>query len=551
VIRSAPAQLGASVALAAVLCAVGFHGLLGCAGAAASGGAGAGRPAGEGPLVRSRADLWITIRDFRHVVTVAASDRVVYFGSSAGLERWDTLREEWLAPLTSADDLPDDRITALAVDRFGTDAWIGTRRGLVRIAFDDVVEPVWGPPPAPVEALLLDPRDGTVHALVGSGWWRGRGASFEREAGPPPGPLERAMRAQDFDPAEVPWLDPLYVRSPLSFDLVRLTEVDRDASGDWYAGTWGDNARRWRSVQAEWEPLYFGLAGGGGGPVVEAADGLWFLPGGDSERGAALAHASRGLEAWSYVAPRLQPALPSAIWRAGIALGDTLFLAGDLGLAWGVGPHWESAGAEDVGRASALAADGPILWIGTERGLVAWDRVAGSPPAPAFGPRRVTALAVAPDALFVGSEVGLWAAPRTGPFGSVADAAALAEALVPVEPRGRSVRALALLGALLLVASDRGLEVFDRASGEWRVFAAGEGTIEGSALAVASDGANAWVGTERGLARWRPETGEWRSYRESDGLAGAPVLHILAQRDAVWASTPAGVTRFAWPESEP
>jgi hypothetical protein len=546
VIRSARAPLGASAALAAVLCAMGF----GCAGAASSGGAGAGRPAGEGPPVRSRADLWITIGDFRHVTTVAASDRVVYFGSSAGLERWDPLREAWLAPLTSADDLPDDRITALAVDRFGTDAWIGTRRGLVRIAFDDVVEPVWGPPPATVEMLLLDPRDGTVHALVGSWWWRGRGASFEREAGPPPGPLERAMRVEDLDPAEVPWLDPLYVRSPLSFDLVRLTEVDRDASGDWYAGTWGDNGRRWRSVQSEWEPLYFGLAGRGGGPVVEAADGLWFLPGGDSERDAALAHASRGLEAWSYVAPRLQPTLPSAIWRAGIAIGDTLFLAGDLGFAWGVGPEWRSAGAEDVGRASALAADGPILWIGTERGLVAWDRVAGSPPAPALGPRRVNAIAVASDAIFVGSDAGLWAASRAGPPGSVADAAAIAEALVPVEPRGRSVRALALLGALLLVASERGLEVFDRASGEWRVFATSEGAIEGSALAVASDGENAWVGTERGLTRWRPQTGEWRAYGQADGLAGTPVLHILAQRDAIWASTPGGVTRFAWREAE-
>ncbi len=523
--------------------------------AAACAAPGARSPGSQtGPAPRSRAEVWITVRDFRQVLAVAASDRVVYLGTTAGLERWDSLREAWLTPITSADDLPDDQVTALAVDRFGTDVWVGTRRGLARIAFDDAVETVWGPPPATVSAILLDPRDGRIHALVGGAWWTGRGGSLERERRPPPAGLEGPARAEDLDPASVPWIDPLYTRS-MAFDgLFRLTRVDRDARGDWYAGTWGDNGRRWPATGGAWAPLYYGLAGPGGGPLARMGDGVWFVPRseveGSSGARAALAFAEAGLERWSYVVPRSQPALPAAAWRDAEAAGDTLLLAGDMGLAWGVGPQWRDAGWErDLGPALAVAVDGPIAWVGTERGLVAWDRLAGRVAASALAPHAVTAIAVARDAVFAGGADGLWAARRAAPPAGPEDAAAVADALVPVEPAARSVRALALHGTLLVVASDHGVEAFDRATGAWR--AIGDAAPRALPLALASDGENVWVGMEAGLARWRSGTGEWRTYGPGDGLPAGPVMHLLAGPDAVWASTPSGATRFAWRAAEP
>src|SRR5688572_30488388 len=164
-------------------------------------------------FLSSPADEWITIRDFRWVAAVGVSERVAYFGTTAGLERWDTLRQTWLAPLTEADDLPDDYVTALVAEPLGGDVWVGTRRGLARLSgFDDLVEPVWGPLPAPVETLLLDPRDGAVYARIAGTWWSGRSASFSRVAAPPAGPLEGSAEAAELDPARVPWIDPLYAR---------------------------------------------------------------------------------------------------------------------------------------------------------------------------------------------------------------------------------------------------------------------------------------------------------------------------------------------------
>jgi hypothetical protein len=534
-----PACLAALVVCAAALA--------GCA-AAATGGA-----ADPAPRRLAAAEHWITLGDFRWVAAVGVSIRTAYFGTTAGLERWDTLRETWLAPLTTADGLPDDRVTALAVEPLDGGIWIGTRRGLARLVDgDDRVDPVWGPPPAPVRAILLDPDDGAAYALVAGRWWGGRGGSLAPIDGPPADAGESSAPAADLDPAEVPWIDPLYARGGAFPGIFRLTRVARDPRGDWYAGTWGDNARRWRAGGAEGEPLYLGVAGVPGGPLARAASGTWFLPAGEAEGRAALAHASADLAIWSYVVPVETPALPSAVAHAALALGDTLVVGTDFGLAWGVGPMWGRSGREAaVGAVRTLAADGPIVWVGGEDGLHVWDRATGRAARASLPRARVTALAVTGDALFVGTDVGLWAARRPAPPGSPAGALAQAEGLVRVEPAGRSVHALALHGELLLVADERGLEVFDRRAGTWRAVPIGEGRLDAVPLAIASDGENAWIGTERGLIRWRPATDEWRAYGHADGLAGVPVRHLLAEPDAVWASTPAGVSRFAWREAEP
>ena len=98
-----------------------------------------------------------------------------------------------------------------------------------------------------------------------------------------------------------------------------------------------------------------------------------------------------------------------------------------------------------------------------------------------------------------------------------------------MDARGTSIRALAVSDTLLLVASEIGVEVFDRRSGAWRTIAAGEEReVQALALAVDPSGA-AWIGTTAGLSRWRPDTGEWEDWTVADGLAGTPVLYVLAE----------------------
>src|SRR5688572_33067969 len=89
---------------------------------ASSGGTGAERQ--ESAFPYSRANEWVTLRDFRYVTSAAASRSLAFFGTTAGVERLDTLRDRWLSPVTAADGLPDDRVTALVADPTSGDLWI-------------------------------------------------------------------------------------------------------------------------------------------------------------------------------------------------------------------------------------------------------------------------------------------------------------------------------------------------------------------------------------------------------------------------------------------
>jgi ligand-binding sensor domain-containing protein len=217
-----------------------------------------------------------------------------------------------------------------------------------------------------------------------------------------------------------------------------------------------------------------------------------------------------------------------------------VWLATDHGVVRGIGVRWGRWGSGDPAR--ALALDCELLWVGSEDGLEAIDRGSGAVVARLLPGGRVSALAVTPEAVYAGTATGLYAGRRALP-------ATVPAGIDRVDARGSSIRALAVTDSLLLVASDVGLEVFDRRAGAWNPTAAGEGR-SGDVLALAVDPSGlVWVGTTSGLSRWRPDTGEWDDWIPADGLAGAPVLHLLAEDGVVWASTPAGVSRFAWREA--
>ena len=544
-----------------------------------------GGPGGnaENAFPYSRANEWVTLRDFRYVTSVAASRSLAFFGTTAGIERLDTLRDRWLSPVTAADGLPDDRVTALVADPSSGDLWIGTARGLARLtAFVDAVEPVFGPPPFRVDRLLLDPRDGTVWALVGGIWWLGANGSpvLERSGGTPPfGALAGPAPVDEIDPGSLPWVDPLWVDSELLFGArFRLTVLDRDNRGDWYVGTWGDNGRRWAQAAQHWEPLYFGLAGSAGGPVAASEAGYWFAPAPSRDTRAAadvslapgrvraglatgdrapdaVAHASVDLGSWSYFVPAEAEGLPVAAAHAAIAIGDTIWLATDYGVVRGAGGEWGHRWPrEGSGSAYALVPEGRLLWVGGDDGLAAIDRGTGAVAGRWLQGRRVVAVAATSEAVYAGTDAGLFAGRRDpapaaaapGVEGAPVETPPVPEEFARVEYRGGTIRALAATDTLLLAASATGLEVFDRRAGAWNP-EPGHGA-DAISLAVDSDG-NVWIGTASGLARWRPATDEWDEWTSADGLAGAPVRHVLAEDGVVWASTPGGVSRFAWREA--
>ena len=513
--------------------------LVGCAPARAGGGAPAGETPAERSVGRFDPEAWITLRDFRFVDAVAVSQTTAHLGTTGGVERYDTLRDRWLSPVTAADGLPDDQVTALAVDPVGDDVWIGTRRGLAHLVFDGTVETAWGPPPTIVQDLRIDPADGSVYAFVAGGWWRGSGGSpvFDRSE-PPPAGARGSVDVEDVDPTTLPWTDPLYVRSPVDPGQVfRLTRLTRDLRGDFYVGTWGDNGRRWGAAMADWEALHFGLGGPPGGPMARTTDGSWFAAGPGAAAPTALAFADTAGR-WSYQVPGRTPGLPTAQARALLAAGDTLWMGSEHGLSRRVGDAWTTWGWDaepPIGAVTALAIDGDRLWVGTDQGLLAFDPATGRGVAVHLRGRGITALLAIPGTVYAGSPEGLWVGVRGAQADSFGRLATL----------GSDVRALARMGDLLAVGTGTGLEIRPLEGGEPRQILAG-GQLADPPLSLAADEEGFWIGTRTGLVRYRPATEEWQRFGPEDGLAGAPVLYLLADEGAVWASSRHGVTRFDW-----
>lgn len=71
----------------------------------------------------------------------------------------------------------------------------------------------------------------------------------------------------------------------------------------------------------------------------------------------------------------------------------------------------------------------------------------------------------------------------------------------------------------LWVATDSGLERFDRPTGTFKVWHESDGLPNDSVTSVLeAPGGELWISTENGLSRFNPSTGTFRNYYDSDGL---------------------------------
>ena len=386
---------------------------------------------------------------------------------------------------------------------------------------------------------------------------------------PPPSPV--------VDVQSLPFLAGGVVRGERSGtrESLRVTSAAPLADRRIVLGTWGGGAYLYDSVRLSPEPLPFGLAGPGGGPILWDGDRLWFTnPAGGPVPSAlgfepavsdvsGLAFASADLREWRYAYPGLEPGLPSdRVYDAASSSGRTLF-ATDAGLALYDGPAggWRRLSALTGGAAEVIAVEGAAdgFWLGTRSGLVAMrqpaaqdEAVSGADTSDAASGtsdslrvagrwlegRTVTTLAADGRDVYAGTDLGLYRLSPRAP--GAAD-----WTLSLVETVGKSVRDLALTTDAVVAATDRGVEILHRGAGEPVRFLVGESQLDELPLAVAADAANVWVGTRAGVSRWDRTRRLWTEYGLADGLPDLPVLHVLVQ-DArhVWFSTPGGATRF-------
>jgi len=483
------------------------------------------------------AETRVVVGDGGRLAALAVAPRAVYGAAAGSIVVFDLVRSRWELPLAYPPELQVTRPSALAWDPAAAALWLGTEAGDVFTnvpGFDQ-----WDRVPiftrGGVDAIVAYTRESAMYIRAGGEWHRVRSGSLLADA-VPPAAVPAAVLAAAAPPA-----DPYFrssmgtLRLDASGYLWTLTDAERgDAAGEYWIATSGGGLQRFDSRTGRRDWHRFGLVGSGAGSIARLSGGLWFGGDGRGER-SGVAQSAADLTRWQqYDATRGAPrGFVAEIVEFG---GSTWFGSSDglfrLRPGGGDAGDWSrlttrSGLPSDRVRAVHVA-DGQ-LWVGTERGLAAFDTAGQHTAGSLLTGVRTSRLTSWRDTLYVASEAGLWKLPL-----------GMAPAPLRAEAR-RSVADVAQADAILWLIMDEQLHRADRPGPER------DGALDaiGPAFRLAVEDGRLWVAGARGIAHRDPMTGAWEAFTSPQDLPG-PVVDVLPAGADVWVATPQGAIRLRW-----
>lgn len=438
----------------------------------------------------------------------------LWVGTSAGLLRLDR-RSGLLVPTDLP--LPSGRIRALAIDRLGR-LWIAHPRGLAILVR---------------ERGLLRPSDlfptaAPLDSVTGT-------ALFTDHAGTLwVGTASAGVFAVDLSAGRVQHLahDPFFPGSLGHDDVQALFE---DHSGVLWIATRGAGVDRLDLKPAKFANVAADARGRDGLPagrvwcfLEDAAGRLWV----GTERGLARFDPGTGrFESIAVASPRW-PGLPGG--------PVSRLVPGERGEIWAVvRPDWlvrldpegrvleathlplgTPRGRGEGGILDLHPLAGGTVLVGTEGGLLTYDRAAGAPAAtggPAAGEAVSALLVDSKGRLWIGTE-GTGVLRCTSPSGTCQPLAHRGDDLASLSHN--RVRCLHEdLRGTVWVGTAGGLNRFEPVTGGFTRFQAREGFPSDNVYAIQSDAAGRiWLSTDAGLTRFDPTNGSFRTFPPGDGL---------------------------------
>lgn len=107
-----------------------------------------------------------------------------------------------------------------------------------------------------------------------------------------------------------------------------------------------------------------------------------------------------------------------------------------------------------------------------------------------------------------------------------------------------NVRCVSTTADFVLVGTDRGVSVYDKAEDRWSKLDWEDGLISDNVTAVAGDGEFFWVGTTLGVSRYDKNNESWTKFQRRDGLASNSVTAIAVDGNHIWVGTESGISRY-------
>lgn len=493
----------------------------------------------------------VLVTDLSTVTALARSSDRVFAATTGGLIEIRDVFRAWEAPLTREDGWPEAPVTAAAYARSDGALWLAVADG--RLLALDPVSRRWTdeiPLDRRVRRLVPDDLTGTLLLDAESGWLRLDPFSRRLDRVSPSEAAEAIERNPDLRARRELLASPGFssVRPFLgegpygrTYDVTDVMPSDDPAR--FWVGTAGGGLALFDAYSQDWQPVPAGLWGRGAAALAAEGEAVWIAPAVPEEGRYGLTRVGPDLDDWHIESASSARGAPDLDVRALLVRDGTLWAAGRRGLARrSPGGGWTTV-ARDPGVGDlvlCLAADedaeGEVLWLGGERGVV---RVrSGS----ASGERL---LASGPVRGLHASAGGAWAATDRGLFRIGADGAALPAAGLSPLPSA------AVTGAGDTVWAGLDREVWRRApDGAWsRVEALGR--LAGPVTALAVRDGVLWAGGPEELLAWDARAMTLRRYTFAAGdLPVGPFGErgiaqiLLVDRTRAWLALPAGALRF-------
>jgi ligand-binding sensor domain-containing protein len=487
--------------------------------------------------------VWTTYRECSHIYSIAMNMQEVYFGTDAGIIRFDRLQNRWAPPITESNGFSGTRAELVAMDRTFNKWWILSDEVLSvyvpSISYWEIELPRTSLPLASIhsigfsqDSVFIAGQSGTYAAARG-------GFSWHKRNGNPTSAVSWYGKNAGISIKDYPFLTPYYATDPyLNKYEYTVAAVDNK---DMWLGTNGYGAFYFNTFTWNGTHYLLGIGHNRVDALFRDGDGFWV--GGQSapENGFVLIDFSTG-EGKRFRAEDIY----------GIISSEILTITGDEWNVWfgtreGLLRYekqkdlWKTYTVSDGIPGStvmALQLKAETLFVGTDEGMSIFSPATSQLVSVGeFDQVPVTAFGIHEGTLIIGTDRGAFR--REGEsFEAIID---------PDGDLGFGVSAIFFDSTLIWFGTFRkGVEIYDTDSLSWREFLAPATISSNRVFAIAGNGDCVWIGTDFGVSRYHKKSDTWYTFTENDGLAHNEVYTIYVDSEFVWFGTRDGLTRLRY-----
>lgn len=451
---------------------------------------------------------------FRYITSITADQRVVYFGTTGGIIRYDRFSRTWLDPMTTGNGLPSNYIKELAYDPSFDELWALTSNGVAKYNF------------------------------TFESWY----SEFEF-----PGNLVinhwRASRFPSlFTPFRYEYQDG-YISDPFMRSF-RITVGFEDNNDLMYIGTWGMGPVIINTRYLNLEPMVFGPYNSNISKVVEIGEFLWM--GTDYSRAEkGLTRYNLSMKQWNYFEPEFTAGLGNAELTTGLADKGFTWLGTRGGLVlidkqniFRTYGTFSGLPSENI---LSLAEYGGFIYIGTESGLGILPST-GEVPDSTFKPplpekyrlygQRINDLLVFKGTLYIVTDNGVYR------FNS--DSLQFQHLDTPSQDLAIGANDIFTDGQKLYFAVKHGVVIVDIDTDISKLATDPSLADNWVINEIYSDSIYIWGATSLGLWRYKKADETTFLYTTTDGLPENNINSLVKDGNYLWLGCREGLIRFLW-----